>query len=467
MSWREKLVLIIGILVAFFSFLGIIVLNIRPTIKLNGNKTVELNLDETYKEEGATVRYFYFNLNNRLKISNNIDSKKIGNYEVTYEVTFNKRKTIKKRKVKVLDKIAPTITLNGENKVTLCPGKPYTEEGYVATDNIDGDITSKVTTLKYKNFLYYQVLDKSYNIAKVKREIINIDNEKPTITLNGNSLETVLLNSSYKDPGVNVTDNCDQDIETKVKVNGSVDVSKVGEYTITYEVSDSSNNTSTISRLVKVVNIPPNNQNLIYLTFDDGPSQNTIEILKILKENDIKATFFITGASNQYDYLIKQAMTEGHTIALHSYTHDYEKIYASIDAYFNDLMAVQNRVYNVTGLRPILIRFPGGSSNTVSRFNPKIMTYLASEVTNKGFIYFDWNVSAEDAGSAKTVYDIYYNVIKDLRPNRSNIVLMHDASSKTLTVEALKQVIIYAKANGYVFAPLTSTSYTAHHRINN
>lgn len=135
----------------------------------------------------------------------------------------------------------------------------------------------------------------------------------------------------------------------------------------------------------------------IYLTFDDGPSPRTPEVLKILRDNGVKATFFVTHISGKSSHYMKDIVAEGHTIALHSYTHDYDKIYASEEAYFADLQQISDLVYSETGVRTNLIRFPGGSSNIVSRFNPGIMTRLTQQVTDKGYVYFDWNVVSGDA----------------------------------------------------------------------
>ncbi len=206
----------------------------------------------------------------------------------------------------------------------------------------------------------------------------------------------------------------------------------------------------------------------IYLTFDDGPSPRTPEVLKILRDNGVKATFFVTHISGKSSHYMKDIVAEGHTIALHSYTHDYDKIYASEEAYFADLQQISDLVYSETGVRTNLIRFPGGSSNIVSRFNPGIMTRLTQQVTDKGYVYFDWNVVSGDANrGGATAQQIINNCRKVSKKSDSVIVLMHDSAEKRTTVEALPEVIAYYKAAGCKFATITESTPPAHQRVAN
>lgn len=206
----------------------------------------------------------------------------------------------------------------------------------------------------------------------------------------------------------------------------------------------------------------------IYLTFDDGPSPRTPEVLKILKDNGVKATFFVTHINGKSSHYMKDIVAEGHTIALHSYTHNYDKIYASEEAYFADLQQISDLVYSETGVRTNLIRFPGGSSNIVSRFNPGIMTRLTQQVTDKGYVYFDWNVVSGDANrGGATAQQIINNCRKVSKKSDAVIVLMHDSAEKRTTVEALPEVIAYYKAAGCKFATITESTPPAHQRVAN
>ena len=205
---------------------------------------------------------------------------------------------------------------------------------------------------------------------------------------------------------------------------------------------------------------------VVYLTFDDGPSPRTSEILDILKKYNVKATFFVTNQNSQYDYLIKRAYDEGHTIGLHTSSHNYHEIYASEDAYFADLQAIQDKVYNITGYRSTIIRFPGGSSNTVSRFNPGIMTKLTQLVEERGFYYHDWNVDSEDAAGANEERQM--NNVMTYSPKHEVVnLLMHDSGNKYATVNSLEAKIKYYLDNGYSIEPLTPSSPCVHHGVNN
>lgn len=185
---------------------------------------------------------------------------------------------------------------------------------------------------------------------------------------------------------------------------------------------------------------------IAYLTFDDGPSKHTPEILAILKENDIKATFFITGwCIDGKEDTLAQIAAEGHTIALHSYTHDYEEIYASVDAFLEDFAKVYNRVYDVTGKKPWAFRFPGGSYNS---FNKETADDIIAEMKRRGFAYYDWNAATSDATTSATYDSCIENLIDSVYSDHS-VVLMHD--SLELTPQYLQDVIDYLKSEDYSF----------------
>jgi len=206
-----------------------------------------------------------------------------------------------------------------------------------------------------------------------------------------------------------------------------------------------------------------------YLTFDDGPTANTLKILKILDEYNVKATFFVIDTPQTKIEYVKQIHAAGHTVGLHSNSHNYAHIYKSTTNYFNDLKKISDTVKKYTGVESKVIRFPGGGSNTVSIDHKKgIMSTLAVQVTKKGYTYFDWNLDSEDA-SAVTVSrtKIVNNVLNGAKGKSSICVLMHDAASKTTTVEALPAIIEGLKKQGYTFEPLTKDCYGYHHAINN
>ncbi len=199
---------------------------------------------------------------------------------------------------------------------------------------------------------------------------------------------------------------------------------------------------------------------IVYLTFDDGPSLNTIKILDILKENDIKATFFVVGNDKEYAKdIYKRIVDEGHTLGNHTYDHSYKKIYTSSDGFWQSFDKLDHFLMDLIGAKTTVMRFPGGSNNTVSnKYNYNIMNTLVKQAKERGHIYFDWNVSSLDAVKAVQSKEVIVNeVLKQTKQNKRSIVLMHDSSEKTTTVEALPEIIKALKDRGCEFAALDET----------
>ena len=211
------------------------------------------------------------------------------------------------------------------------------------------------------------------------------------------------------------------------------------------------------------------NEGVIWLTFDDGPSANiTPKVLDILKKENVKATFFVINYSDSNEHLLKRIVAEGHTIGIHGYSHEYSKIYKSKETFMNNVLTLQDRIFKSTGVKSMYIRFPGGSSNTVSRKYCKgIMTELTKEMLAKGFKYYDWNISSGDAGGAKNAKDVYKNVTKNLSKKRGNMVLMHDFGGNKKGLEALPEIIKYAKKEGYTFAKIDDDTPMYAQHVNN
>ena len=176
----------------------------------------------------------------------------------------------------------------------------------------------------------------------------------------------------------------------------------------------------------------------VYLTFDDGPSANTDRILDILAQYGVKATFFVVGKEGYADQY-RRIVEDGHTLAMHSYSHRYNEVYASLDAYKADLTKLHDYLYELTGEDCRFVRFPGGSSNTVSTVSMwDLIDYLDSE----DMVYFDWNVSSGDStGGKKSVEQLTSNVLDNIGKYNNAVVLFHDAAGKTTTVDALAGII--------------------------
>ena len=198
---------------------------------------------------------------------------------------------------------------------------------------------------------------------------------------------------------------------------------------------------------------PSSNLN-VYLTFDDGPSDLTPEVLDLLDEYDAKATFFVVHTNDEkYTSYLKEIVERGHTLALHSYSHDYDKIYKSVDAFLEDFEKVYNWVYEETGVRPTLFRFPGGSTNG----KKSVVNDIIAEMERRGFIYYDWNVSSGDGSNLTTTENILANVCTNVGNFDQPVVLMHDGVGKNATLKALPTILETLAEEGCEFRSLDET----------
>lgn len=462
MRKKSIFILVVILLSVIFTSYFITTRYLTPTITLDGSNPYIIDYKEEFKEPGYSGTYNKKNITNNIKVSGKVNSKKLGDYKITYKVKENGFKKQVVRIVKVRDITKPKIELATSGDIYVCPGKKY-QPSYKATDNYDGDITKRVNVITSSNSVRFSVIDRAGNYRVLTKKIIYKDNESPILTLKGEDYENVYLNEEYKESGYKAKDNCDGDISSKVVTEGSVDTSTPGTYTIKYKVSDNAGSSDSKERKVNV--IKKNANGTIYLTFDDGPRMGTTNvILDILKEENVKATFFVTMRGP--DELIKREYDEGHTVALHSASHDYSYIYSSVDNYFNDLKTVHDRVLNITGYDSRIIRFPGGSSNTISRkYQNGIMSYLTKEVLNRSYRYFDWNISSGDAGETTDSHEVVKFVTTKLSHDKVNVILMHDI--KTYTRDALKEIIQYGKNNGYTFDKLDEHNEMITQKVNN
>lgn len=201
----------------------------------------------------------------------------------------------------------------------------------------------------------------------------------------------------------------------------------------------------------------------VYLTFDDGPSSNTGRILDTLAKYDVKATFFVVGNEEEsYQALYKRIVEEGHTLGMHSYSHRYNEIYQSLESYAQDMTKLQEFLYNTTGVWCRYCRFPGGSSNTVSRVG---MQELIDYLDKQDIIYFDWNIASGDASSSYISTEaIINNCMSKLPGYQDAVILMHDAAGKNTTVEALPILIERIQAmDNTVLLPITEDTEPIRH----
>lgn len=357
------------------------------------------------------------------------------------------------------------VILKGEPEVTVTNLEEYKDEGAEASfsglmssfssDIASSDIEPK-SDVNYKKPGDYKITYSArflYIWEGHADRIVHVkDTAAPVITLEGDQFLNGVVPADYQEQGFKAVDDYDGDVTDKV-------VRTVEEDAVVYTVKDSSGNEAKAER-----SIQEPTENVIYLTFDDGPGQYTQELLDILAKHNVKATFFVTAAGDSS--LIKKEAEAGHSIAVHTYSHEYSQIYSSEAAYMADFEKMENIIEQQTGKRTKLFRFPGGSSNTVSKnYCPGIMTALTQHMTEKGYVYFDWNVVSGDAGETTDTEQVYQNIIGGIQKNPASVVLQHDI--KGFSVAAVERVIEWGKANGYVFLPLTTRSPTAHQTVLN
>ena len=440
-------------------------------IDLQGTQDMTVEYGNSYDEPGAEARlvgtlFLKAGYPTEVTATGQVDTQKLGSYPITYAAKSLWYHQSVTRTVSVVDTQPPVIELVSSPESVTYPGESYVEEGYTAFDNYDGDITDQVIRQEADGIVTYSVQDSSGNQTTVQRQIQYI--VPPILTLAGDAEITLTAGHAYIEPGYTATDSRACALTDQVSVSGSVNIYRAGTYQLEYSVEDQFGNTASAVRTVKVVPVPQPDTvtpggKVIYLTFDDGPGKYTEQLLDILQAYNVKATFFLVD-NGHYDTLRRMA-NEGHSLAMHAASHTYKKIYASEEAYFDDLNTIHDTILEQTGVDTTLLRFPGGSSNTVSSFNEGIMTRLTRAVTDMGYQYFDWNVDSNDAGGARSAEEVFNNVVKGIGKKQISVVLQHDI--KDFSVEAVEKIIIWGLENGYTFLPLDATSPTCHHGINN
>lgn len=456
-------------------------------LKAQGPSEITLEYGSDFSDPGASALFFGTLLQKEavdvdVCVSGNVDTDHVGTYVLTYTASYTADYRIVSRElsacatrtVHIIDTQPPTIQLESTPGHFTFPNEAYSEEGFSAWDDYDGDISHLVNVTEENGTVTYTVSDSSGNPASASRTVFYDDPVPPVIALVGGEVD-VQKGEPFVDPGYTAGDNCDGDLTAAVTVSGEVNTDKAGVYTLTYSVSDSYGNTHSLDRVVTVfkdlknvtITIPepalePTGKT-IYLTFDDGPGRYTDRLLDILAKYDVKATFFVTYNGNPD--LITRMDREGHVVALHTASHDYDVIYTSEEAYLNDLYTIQSLVRAKTGKTSTLIRFPGGSGNTVSSYNPGIMTRLTQLLSDMGYTYFDWNVDSGDAVGAASAKEIFYNVVYGIGQRQTSVVLQHDIYEAS--VEATELIIQWAIANGYTFKTLSERGPAIHHGVRN
>jgi peptidoglycan/xylan/chitin deacetylase (PgdA/CDA1 family) len=187
----------------------------------------------------------------------------------------------------------------------------------------------------------------------------------------------------------------------------------------------------------------------VYLTFDDGPSKRTAEILDILKKENIKATFFIIGKEGAKEKeLFKRITEEGHTIGIHTYSHVYDNIYDSVENYLEDFYLTYQLIYETTGIKPEVFRFPGGSIN---KYSAPFYEEIIAEMTRRGFTYYDWNASSGDANANATAVSVYNSSVQSSADKNRVILLMHDSINRPIRYRRFPALSITTRQEAFNF----------------
>lgn len=458
------------LLVQFVFFPG----NSGPSISFKGGSEIEVAVNTPYDESTVKASSGFTDLSHQVKAGSQVDTSKIGDYVVRYTLEYQGKTYYADRTIRVVDKEAPKIELTENN-------------GFTAVDNYDGDLTDQVEVKTEKQadgkfLITYTVRDSSGNTATATRTAETLDTVPPQISLKGNAIATLLVGETYQDEGCTAADDTDGDLSSRVQSDcgGQFKAEKAGTFKIKYTVTDSSNNSSSAERIIKVINKigydsstwkTEDGKGVICFTFDDGPSSHvTPANLDVLKQYNVKATFFIINYSEANRALVQREIDEGHTVGLHAYDHDYAKVYATKTSYLESIDKLHDKVLTDTGYDARIIRFPGGASNMVSsKYCPGVMGTLPSLMLEHGYLYYDWNCDSTDAttdneGNAEAIYE---SVVSGLKQGRYNIVLMHDTDRKGATNEALSRIIQYGLDNGYRFEAITPETPLVCHNAQN
>lgn len=460
---RKRRILIAALLLILLipAAAGLFIYQFHPVFLKSS--VIEQELQEAFYPE-KNIRYVIGAKPSQVKIKGSVDTEKEGDYTVEYQFRGQRKKVA----VHVRDTKAPELAVKSYTTDLAEELKP---EFFVQ----DVKDASKVSLKFEKEERFTRPGTYDINIVaedeagnttvRTVQVILEKDGTGPRIE--GADDITILQGKTIDFlRGVTVKDDMDPEPVFEVE-HSQVDPNSPGTYTAVYTARDRSGNETRLERKIVVKKNEELDQKIVYLTFDDGPSENTGKILDILKKYNAKATFFVTGNNQKYDNLMKRASEEGHAIGLHTYSHNYKEVYASEEAYFKDLQKISDLVEKVTGIKSHIIRFPGGSSNTVSaEYSKGLMTVLTKKVQEKGYQYFDWNCDSTDASGNNIPVEKLIKNATSCSSQHINI-LMHDTDAKRTTVKALPKIIEHYREAGYVFKPITVDSYTAHHGINN
>ncbi len=441
---------------------AILALAFKPLILLEDS--VEIEVGETFDPD-AFLGYSLYAA--PVAIENPVDVVQPGSYEVVYSLFAQ----TKKLTVEVKDTTPPVV--QAQNVTRLWPSVVMVEDfivGYTDHSEVRFSFLEKPDWHRGINPVYIKATDAYGNETIVMQEVtfIMIDTTAPSIEVDGRLEVEQGQSLKLGLPGLEIFDDCDPSLQLTTELDEHP-IYELGDYEIQATLRDRSGNTTTTLIPIRVIPVQDHaHARYVYLTFDDGPSQHTQDVLRILDRYGVKASFFVTGMNPDYTSQIQSAYAQGHTIGLHTYSHQYSQIYQSVEAYFQDLEKIQTVVQEQTGAPSTFIRFPGGSSNIVSRhYHEGIMSQLANEVEAQGYQYFDWNSSVDDAVLGHDANDILVTGKAQTELQGDLMLLLHDGSGNQATVEVLEELIVYYLQQGYVFKAIDASTTPIHHQIFN
>ncbi len=463
----KKVFFLCGIL---FVGLFCLFLHKQPRIRFTHHE-IHIALHDEVKPYDYIDELSHIDIKN-LEIDNHVDAQKLGQYTIEYHY---------KQRTFTLEVFVDDVTPPQFETINTQILKNQTVNPATLVKDIRDDSQTIVYFLKdylfneIKTYKVEIVVEDAYGNKTVKNAYVLVeDKDIQAPIVEGIEPLTILIGEDiHLREGVIVRDN--HDTQPILNIDDSLlNLRKTGEYEVKYIVEDHSGNKATYIRKVEVLSQYDNKEpkadgrKTCYLTFDDGPSQNTKAILDILDRYHIKATFFVTGESQEYVHYIKTAHDKGHTIGLHAYDHDYQKIYSSVSQYMKDLNQISELVYKQTGEYTHFIRFPGGSSNMVSKqYNSGIMKRLTHKVIDLGYQYYDWTSLNGDGENIKTVEGLKKKAIESIGNKEDIMFLMHDSGACDNTVKALPDILDYLIKKGYEFYPIDEKSPTFHHTVQN
>ncbi len=451
--------------IVFILFIVIFVVsvlyNTLPRLELNGSKNMVISYRDTYHEAGVIVKNANDDYVSKVKIDSNVDTKVIGSYYVDYSLKIGRKTLRVRRNVRVVDDVSPVIKLKGEQIVQVSLNDVYEEPGYKAVDEYDGDITDRVEvigevdTSNYGEYvLTYRVTDNSNNKVEVNRIVKVIDEEAPKFVCDSDYSAFVLGADSVI--GCSAIDNFDGDITDKIKVEGSYDVNTKGIYKVIYRVSDDASNEASIEHNIVIYD---NKEDAVaFLTFDDGPTSITPKILDVLRDYDVKASFFVSPQKNTDNYkYISEELESGYEVGIHGY-HDTEELYSDFGSFKSYFKEMQSLLKRETGRDIFIYRFPGGSKSKNLRLS--VFNEISSYFDDLNVVYYDWNIDSMDSSSLTITSD---EIIKSTLmqvincSSREITLLFHDSDTKEQTVKALPSIISVLKDMNYQFKTISES----------